>query len=374
MKCSLCEKGSLDLIYHRILPCPEGLTLNVHETLFPLDVYLCDQCKALFYDSKYMQALKNEKDFYKDSYGIDTIMFSTNKNLLQEDLFLIEDKLHNVETVLEIGGFDLSFIEGLKSKKKFSKVVLIDPCFEKDENKDGMFLIKDYFPSPKVHDTFDLVIMRNVIELVEEPKDTLEKVYRMLNENGLFFLEVPNPLESTNKHIFYFSTERIWDFNNELLKYFLLNCGFSIAAFQGNDYFKYICVKGKDKFNSEPSYLDIDVFKDIKNYHNWEDNIINSLKEKNKKVILWGAGRTVSSIVYTFQKNGICVAHVVDIDNRKHGLFVSGSDLKVESPNILNNLKDKDNYLIFTNSYAYTSIQKDAESRGFNNFFSPIYF
>ncbi|WP_238858848.1 class I SAM-dependent methyltransferase [Clostridium sp. YIM B02569] len=101
------------------------------------------------------------------------------------------DNLNGVR-ILEIGcgtGYLLSLLKGLGAD-----VVGIEPGTEGTEisNKYGISILKDFYPSKKLTEKFDLIISYGVLEHINSTSDFLQSVNNQLNEGGKIFLAVPD--------------------------------------------------------------------------------------------------------------------------------------------------------------------------------------
>lgn len=137
--------------------------------------------------------------------------------------------------VLEIGcgfGFNLDFMNQ-NNKNLHLKLEGLEISREASENVEKAFgipcynsTIEEFKPEKK----YDAIIMSHVLEHFEDPSGVLDKVWSLLNDGCILWVEVPNilypnPTKSLNnwlakEHISYFSPDK--------LKYLLILNGFKI--------------------------------------------------------------------------------------------------------------------------------------------------
>ena len=109
--------------------------------------------------------------------------------------------------IIEIASNDGSFIKILK-KKFSSQVIGIDPArnLAKKANQQKIFTINDYFNfnfSKKIKNKFskfNFIFARNVIAHVKNPNEIFKGAENLLDDNGIFVVEVPHLLNILNQN------------------------------------------------------------------------------------------------------------------------------------------------------------------------------
>ena len=189
---------------------------------------ICLNCQYIFQDKyvgdKFLNQYYESSPMYRNSkptkYDIDSV--NRQINFLEMNL-----DLHNISSCLEIGAHTGHFLKGLFKKfnlKIFFDELSIEACkilekiegFENYRNK-----------NVKV----DLVILRHVIEHINDLDEFMVYVDNSLNENGKIFIEVPDwSILDSNTDAFIF--EHLSHFNDKCLIDFLSLKGYSLIAIE----------------------------------------------------------------------------------------------------------------------------------------------
>ena len=273
--------------------------------------------------------------------------------------------------VLEIGsgtGYLLSRIE------MFGADVLgVEPgshCVD-SKRKYNVKIINDYFPSKKINDVFDIIIMTNVLEHIPNPSGFLKTLHSFLKDDGLLVLSVPDeePYITSgdistlfHEHYSYFTDQTI----NNVLK---------VAGFKPDcaDYGKYGGVLFRSAIMDDDvslTSIEIDSAKSLA-YKYKENSEINIHKLKTFIDNVFSKGETLGIYV---PSRAINLLHVLDINNgirffddnpSLEGKYYPGFNMAVET---INNLIDDpvDNVLIFSKSFSSTIKKNIASSIGIN--------
>lgn len=102
----------------------------------------------------------------------------------------------NVDTVLDVGCGNAFLLEKLKAKKSFGVDLSLNNIIKAQRRlKDkGFFLLlranAENLPLEKAK--FDAVICTEVIEHVQNPETVLKEITRVLKEDGIFIITIPN--------------------------------------------------------------------------------------------------------------------------------------------------------------------------------------
>lgn len=142
-------------------------------------------------------------------------------------------------TILEVGSNDGSFIEYLSKYPEVQKVIGIEPNLHnvKISRSQSHIVYDGYFNedlATQILDeqgAFDIIFCRHVLEHVPDPVAFLEACIKVLNNDGILVVELPNVDEgfkSSNPVIIW--EEHVNYFTNSFLKHFFKALGFSILA------------------------------------------------------------------------------------------------------------------------------------------------
>lgn len=196
----------------------------------------------------------------------------------------------------------------------------------------------------------DLMVCRQVLEHIREPKRFMEMIRRIIDGNAdtVVFFEVPNAM-------FTLKQSGIWDLIYEHCSYFTApslsvlfrEAGFtplSVAeAFGG----QYICIEarpsvGGQNFKLAPQKASVaEVAQHVRgfadNYRQrvsqWADRL-NAMARSGIRPVVWGAGSKGITFLNVLKGAGR-IDYVVDLNPRKQGKYVPGSGQQVVAPDLL---------------------------------------
>ncbi|MCH2170485.1 class I SAM-dependent methyltransferase [Myxococcota bacterium] len=167
----------------------------------------CGGCGVLFIDPVPRDRLR---EIYPPSYYAFEAprggLINRVKNWLDRRLMgeILEGLPGEELAVLDIGGgagWQMNGLSEMDPRVRFTQVVDIDPEAEERARRNG----HDYFPGTieefEVNRRFDLVLMLNLIEHVEDPHAVLAKVASLLSPGGRALVKTPN-FESWDARVF----------------------------------------------------------------------------------------------------------------------------------------------------------------------------
>jgi len=151
-------------------------------------IYSCQKCKAYFI---------NPVVFSYDNADENLISYYQNRELATtKRLEMIFQNFMDINptgtSVLDIGS--AMGYSGIVAKKFNLDYCGIEPnkiLFENAINNFQVNVIHDHFPSDKVNQKFDFIILDNVLEHVYNPKIFFDEITQHLNPGGVLFLAVP---------------------------------------------------------------------------------------------------------------------------------------------------------------------------------------
>jgi 2-polyprenyl-3-methyl-5-hydroxy-6-metoxy-1,4-benzoquinol methylase len=119
-------------------------------------------------------------------------------NIRHDLINLIDEKKHNNSKVLEIGAAYGETLFFIKQKGIASYAVGVD-IFEDKINKErykklDRFIFADIEQTdfPEFENTFDLILLPDVLEHLDDPKKVLAKISRYLKKDGEIIVSMPN--------------------------------------------------------------------------------------------------------------------------------------------------------------------------------------
>ena len=262
MRCNICESDSSVLFKsdnrHGQRLLSKG-NFNVCE---------CKKCKIVFTDVNVNDNYYNRyylEDYYHDggySFIINKILFFCIKYSFLEKLRLIKRYKAEGSNILEIGCGKGDFLNRLP--KYFNKYAV-------EINQKACEYIRKYYKDIIVYDKeidasflkdkrnfYDLIVMRQSFEHINNPKIFLNSLAQLLKKDGVLILEVPNQrslgFRLTKKYWFHLDTPRhLFHYNYQSLQQLLKKCNFKIVNFRSSifdypqDLSRSLCAKYKTK-------------------------------------------------------------------------------------------------------------------------------
>lgn len=188
----------------------------------------------------------------------------------------------------------------------------------------------------------DLVCMRHVLEHVAEPTELLRDVRSTMRDGVPIYVEVPNALYTLRDG-------GVWDLVYEHCSYFTASslqsalqlAGFEVTlvreAFDG----QFLCAHaraGRASEGARPLPGMQELLQAFSAGHGqklsrWRA-ALDELMLKERRVVAWGAGskgNTFSNLV----GSGESIPYLVDLNPRKHGMFVAGTGARIVPPEFL---------------------------------------
>ncbi len=169
--------------------------------------YKCDSCISIFIDPMPVSKIS---EIYPPNY----YSFSgTNRNLTVQvkeylDKFVFKRVLSRIRKdeikVLDVGGGSgwlLDIIMRIDPRVKYTCVVDIDEKAKALAEKNGHQYFHGTIEEFTSDKKFDLVLMLNLIEHIQGPRETLVKIASMMNKGGIILIKTPN-IESLDARIF----------------------------------------------------------------------------------------------------------------------------------------------------------------------------
>jgi hypothetical protein len=348
-RCPVCLSTDLQIILEfRETPVHCGLLLSEREQALrvakgDISLALCNTCTHIFnlvFDPELMQY----GEPYDNSLHFSPIFQSYIDALIER---LVKQYRLYGKDIIEIGSGRGDFIKQLCERGN-SRGLGFDPGFELNENNGDnsgeVRLIKDYFSEQYAAYPADLICCRQTLEHINQPREFIQMIRRSIGDRleTILFLEVPNFLPALREgKVWTIIYEHYSYFNKTSLAHLLNDCGFEVIRLDEGfeDQFLSIEAKPVDGSNSyvqetSPSFRM--KFHDLANKFaegyladasTWKE-VLSKAFASDEKVVIWGAGARCMSFLNMLQiKNEI--RYVVDINPRKHGMFIAGTGQQI---------------------------------------------
>ena len=358
--CSLCSSSSFSKIFTvKNVPVFPFIKFKKEAYLGNVEIVKCNNCGHIFnysFEDRLIGKLYTS-DFITNSPVSKHMTKSIEK--LKDYLF----KKNIPKNILEIGGgsgaLAIAFFSHVKN------YVMVEPSNKNNcqyLKKIGINAINDIFPSKKIPDIkFDLIISRQVLEHIQDPKYFLKSLKKYCHKNTLLYIEVPSAeyiLE--NNSLIDFHYPHVQYYQKEQIQYLFNLEGFEIKEVQdikkGHD----IGFILKVKENIETNIPKVKEFKIKRSTKDLVQQI------KNKQVALYGANAYSQSFLGLYG-NDIKIKYVFDDTKEYKNLFVY-QDLENLIPILIpdkNNISKVD--LIIITAYLHDeTISKKLHKLGYN--------
>ena len=305
-----------------------------------VDMFVCSFC------NHYQIEYNNEENYYDDYIMLPSAESITPFRQRQiEKLYKINP---NVKSFIEIGCGDGGFLE--HASKHYTRVVGNEPSrvYNQLTKNRGYECTEDYITKDlKITETFDSFCAKQVFEHLPSPKETLTKIYEMLNDKGTGFIEIPNGAKTIyNQRYFDIFTDHVNYFTPSSLAKLAQECGFIVVSVEeifGGDYLE--CYMKKDV--------------NERNILQKRTNDLNFIKEqiKNYKNIgAFGAGAK-GYVILTALDEELPLQFIFDDDPHKQGRYLPNTNIPVSKPDV-SSIENLDLIIIFAASYQDEIINK----------------
>ena len=297
-----------------------------------LDIYQCTKCNLV-------QHILPPVSYYKEV--IRAVSVSKEMEEFRIKQFKEWVELNNLtnKKYIEIGcgaGDYLEIIKKIGIKKVFGleySDINVAVCKTKNLEVSKGYLDNDLVIQDHQQHNYDAFGIFSFMEHWPNPSEALSILWDLLAEEAYGISEVPN-FEMIQKKGLYteFITDHIFYFDKSSLSQLLQNNGFEITSIKTiwHDYILSVEVKKRTR-------LQANNFKESFNSLNKElTNYIRNFDNKN--IVIWGAGHQSLAII---SLSGIerDISYIVDSADFKQNKYTSGTNIKIESPEQLNNKK-----------------------------------
>jgi len=308
MKCPICLAKELFLLYNE----KEKFT-NEDAIEFELDIKQCKNCGFVFLASAYTNEYeKIINTVYKNFTKSNNFPFPNKSIENIKTIDMISNHIQNTlnTNILEIGSNrgDLLFL----IKEKFNNVNILglEPT---KYNEVYIPTINSFFNKELFSNKFKFIIMQHVLEHIPYPKNIVDSIYELLEDNGITYIEVPSLKYSLENNVEDYMLEHVSYFTkNSLLSLF---DKFKVLEIHEKPFLRIVFQKLDSTIKSEANSVEFLQPKFNKFLDN-KINIINSVKEtiinSNKEIVFFGTS-------FYFRKIFNDIKKVIEI---KNGYFI----------------------------------------------------
>ena len=345
--CRLCNSYDLT-IFFKLNPTPPAnhfVKDNSVQDKIPLDICICNRCKHF----QLIQIVDPSYQYSNYVYVSSTSL--TMVNHLKENVLSFVKDLKKEDFILEIGANDGVCVKHLL-ENGYTNVIGVDPA--KNINKrHNLPILCDFFGSNlQLKDKYKLIYGFHCCAHIETIQDVFETVYKLLEEDGIFIIEVgyfyevfKNNLFDTiyHEHIDYHTCTAIQQFATSNHLYLYKTNENNIQGGSIQFFFS------KNKRTIEESvYKSIEkekILHDFNSLLSWKNKILlcgkdiyyilNSLVSYGKKVVGYGASAKSTTFLYQYNISNALIDCIVDDNIYKHHLLSPGLHIPIYSVDYL---------------------------------------
>jgi len=360
MKCIVCGSSGIEQIFRlengpryaqKVFSEPDSrAAMRVN-----IDLFKCADCGMVQIDPERLSHDGYWED-YLNSRACTELYVRYDNNLA--DNFIKRYGLAG-KKIIEVGPGDGYFSEELK--KRGAVVSGIEPSKKASDivNAKGIKCYNCFLDDnigSVVKEKFDGFVCKQVIDLVKAPNILLSNLGKILNPGAYGLIDVPSWTKTLLDRRYYsVLPDRIGYFTAQTLTGILERNNFHVLeVFHGaeDEYVgAYVYYQGaKDGL--------LNMFKDeFAEFKEKFSALIEDFRSKNKTIAAWGAGAKGVTIFSFTGMDSQSIKYVVDKDKNRWEKYMSGSLLKVVSPDTLE--KDPVDAVIITASMFYKEIVRD---------------
>jgi len=358
------------------------------EKKYPLSLAVCKKCKHL-----QIQNIINPKKLF-NHYEWETGVSKSNINLIVSLLSRLNKQfqLNNNSKVFEIASNDGTLLREIKNRYK-SYALGIDPAKNliNISNKKKINTIVDFFSykkSKKIkkkYMCFDFCIARNVIAHTPNPNDIFKGVFNLLNDKGIFVIEVPhlqniyrdNQYDNIfHEHIGFHSLKSLKNLckknNLKIIDVEKIDSqGGSLRCFISKKNYKFKIHKRVTLFLKKE--VEAGLFKlktwinfsiKIRNHKDKLNNFLKKLKKNKYSISAYGASGKGQALLQICNVSNNFIDHIYDKSKLKQGKYTPGTHIKIIDPKYIN--INKPDYLLLLSWNLAKEITKQ-ENKYLNN-------
>ncbi len=363
-KCRLCENNNLK-IFFSLEDTPQAnhfILTPIYQEKIPLNICICLNCKHIQLIEIINPEYQYSNYFYVSSTSSTMVTHLKNSVINFTEIL----NLSKTDNILEIGANDGICIEHLLNNG-FINIIGIDPATN-IHKRHNLPIICDFFGSkviPKLkekYNSFKLIYAFHCCAHIENIKDIFETIYKLLDDNGTFIMEVGYFYEVYNKicfdtiyheHIDYHTTTAIQKFglNNNLILYKIqensIQGGSIQFYFRKNIEYNNIKID-ESVYESLLKESNSNIF-NFNKLIEWQKKIIqngtdiyyilNSLISYGKKICGYGASAKSTTFLHQYKLTNKMIDFIIDDNIYKYNHYSPGLHIPIKPFCILEKIK-----------------------------------
>lgn len=352
LKCPICdslEKSEISLLSNN---------MKVLGDTFPSSattLVSCSQCGAVYIDTEANQS--HFSNYYNSGYSktisyVETFGKDVANKYFTNIYNSFKEYINKNSKILDMGAGRGEFSQFLQTLG-YDNIIAVEPSKDNYEhmvkNHLNSFFADSFSINQKTNMKFDLIVLSHTLEHILDFKDALLNLKKLLNPNGIIYIEVPNSQKYDKVDFpsyFFFTFEHIIHFTKSDFENLAKSYGFKLL--QTNDYLKcnsYFVINGifQNGGNVGKLIYTNETKKAIERYLQYSKEklmpVIKELENSQVELILWGIGASTAQLLNdTFDKCN--VIQLIDNNPSRQGIefIISDKKMIIEPPsNLINN-------------------------------------
>jgi len=245
------------------------------------------------------------------------------------------------KNILDVGGANMKLANLVcKSPSIVSYTVCdLSAGFYQVENPDKVKIVRDYIENINSDQTYDAVVLSHTLEHFYRPVEVLSRIRKMLNDDGVVVISVPNIEEQLlDGFLNAMNFEHTYYISHEYINFLAEVSGFEVT--HRKDFSKYnsfYTLSKSDKTANIPS--NTSHARTV--YENYIKTVLKDVAQINyattdKQIYCFGA-HIFTQILIACGLNTNCIKGILDNDPNKVGKFLYGTNIKVYNPSVISN-------------------------------------
>ena len=359
-KCRLCNSSDLFTFYKLIdtPPANHFVKDKLYQERIPLSLTKCNKCSHI-----QLLEIINPSYLYSNYYYVS----STSKTMIEHLKTMVINfttrfNIHKNDNILEIGSNDGTSIKSLIDYG-FSNVIGVDPA-ENLKEKHDLPIICDFFGknilinSDIIGKKFKLIFSFHACAHIEDIQDVFETVYKLLDDDGVFIIEVGYFGEVVrqknfdvvyHEHIDYHTCTAMDNFTrkNNMILFDISQNNIQSGSIQfyickNNHYKREVSENVSELINNE---IHNQIF-DYDYLNNWKNDIITtgrilnimltSFIKEGKTIAGYGASAKSTTFLYQYNITSDIISYIVDDNLLKQNTYSPGLHIPIKPRSHLN--------------------------------------